>query len=50
MLLYDIFSAYQEIHTLCEQNGPLKRSLNLFWGNEFFKHVIEGKVDMKLSY
>ena len=43
------FSACQVIHTLCEQNQPLKRSLNLFWRKEFFKHVIEGKVDMKLS-
>ena len=43
------FSAYQVIHTWCELNGPLKRSLNFFCGNEYFKHVIDGKVDMKLS-
>ena len=44
-----LFSAYQVIHTWCEQKEPLKRSLNFFCGNEYFKHVIDGKVDMKLS-
>ena len=44
-----LFSAYQVIHTWCKQNEPLKRSLNLFCGNEYFKHVIDGKVNMKLS-
>ena len=44
-----LFSAYQVIHTWCEQNEPLKRSLNFFCGNEYFKYVIDGKVDMKLS-
>ena len=43
------FSADQVIHTCCEQNEPLKRSLNFFCGNEYFKHVIDGNVDMKLS-
>ena len=43
------FNAYQVIHTWCEQNEPLKRSLNFFCGNEYFKYVIDGKVDMKLS-
>ena len=45
----DLFSASQVIHTWCEQNEPLKRSLNFFSGNGYFKHVIDGKVDMKLS-
>ena len=49
MLFYDLFNAYQVIHTWCEQNEPSKRSLNFFSGNEYFKHVIDGKVDMKLS-
>ena len=44
-----LFSAYQVIQTWCEQNEALKRSLNFFSGNEYFKHVIDGKVDMKLS-
>ena len=44
-----LFSAYQVIHTWCEQKESLKRSLNFFYGNEYFKHVIDGKVDMKLS-
>ena len=44
-----LFKAYQVIHTWCEQNEPLKRSLNFFCGNEYFKYVIDGKVDMKLS-
>ena len=39
------FSAYQVIHTWCEQNEQLKRSLNFFCGNEYFKHVIDGKID-----
>ena len=43
------FSAYQEIHTWCTQNEPLKRSLNIICGNDYFKHVIDGKVDMKVS-
>ena len=43
------FNAYQVIHTWCEQIEPSKRSLNFFSGNEYFKHVIDGKVDMKLS-
>ena len=44
-----LFSAYQVIHTWCKQKEPLKRSLNFFCGNKYFKHVIDGKVDMKLS-
>ena len=44
-----LFNAYQVIHIWCEQNEPLKRSLSIFSGNEYFKHVIDGKVDMKLS-
>ena len=48
MLFLTLFSAYQVIHTWCEQNEPLKRSLNFFCGNQYFKHVIDGKVDMKL--
>ena len=44
-----LFSAYQVVDTWCEQNEPLKRSLNFFCGNEYFKYVIDGKVDMKLS-
>ena len=44
-----LFIAYQVIHFWCEQNEPLKRSLNFFSGNEYFKHVIDCKVDMKLS-
>ena len=44
-----VFSAYQVIHTCCDQSAPLKRSSNFFCGNEFFKHVIDGKVDRKLS-
>ena len=44
-----VFSAYQVIQTWCDQSEPLKRSLNFFCGNEFFKHVIDGKVDRKLS-
>ena len=44
-----LFSAYQVIQTWCEQNETLKRSLNFFCGNELFKHVIDGKIDMKLS-
>ena len=43
------FSAYQVTHSCCEQKEPLKRSLNFFCGNEYFKHVIDGKVEMKLS-
>ena len=43
-----LFSAFQVIHTWCEQNEQLKRSLNIFCGNEFFRHVIDGKVDMKI--
>ena len=49
MLLYDFFSAYQVIHTWCEQNEPLKRSLNNIFGNEIFKYVIEGRSDMEVS-
>ena len=45
MLFYDPFSAYQVIQTWCKQMGPLKRFLNLFCRNEYFKHVIDGKVD-----
>ena len=45
----NLFSASQVIHTCCEQNEPLQRSLNYICGNEYFKHVIDGKVDMKLS-
>ena len=48
-LFMALFSADQVIHTCCEQNEPLQRSLNYFSGNEYFKHVIDGKVDMKLS-
>ena len=44
-----LFNAYQVILICCVQNEPLKRSLNFFSGNEYFKHVIDGKVDMKLS-
>ena len=44
-----LFSAYQEIHIFCDYNEPLKRSLDFFCGNEYFKHVVDGKVDMKLS-
>ena len=44
-----IFSAYHMIRTWCEQNEPLKRSLNFFCGNQFFKHFIDGKVNMKPS-
>ena len=44
-----LFSAYQVVRTWFEQNEPLKRSLNIFCGNEYFKHVIDAKVDMKLS-
>ena len=44
-----LFSTYQVIDTWCDQNEPLKRSLNFFCGNEFFKHVIDGKVNTKLS-
>ena len=44
-----VFSAYQVIHTWCDQSKPLKRSLNFLCGNEFFKHVIDCKVDRKLS-
>ena len=43
------FSSYQVIQTWCEQNEPFKRLLNFFCGNEYFKHVIDGKVDIKLS-
>ena len=43
-----LFSAYQVIHTWFEQNEPLKQS-SIFCGNEYFKHVIDGKVDIKLS-
>ena len=48
MLFLTLFSAYQVIQTCCDYNEPLKRSLNFFCGNEYFKHVIDGKVDMKL--
>ena len=44
-----LFNAYQVIQTWCEQNEPLKRSLNFFCGNEYFKYVIDGKVVTKLS-
>ena len=44
-----IFQAYQEIYAWYEQNEPLTRSLNIFCKNEYFKHVIDGKVDIKLS-
>ena len=44
-----IFSAYHAIHAWCEQNKPMKRSLNYFCGNEYFKYVINSKVHMKLS-
>ena len=33
----------------CEQTELLKRSLNLYCGNQFFKHVFDSKFDMKLS-
>ena len=33
----------------CEQTELLKRSLNLYCGNQFFKHIIDSKFDMKLS-
>ena len=49
MLLYDHFSAYDIIYALCEQNKALKWSLNCFFGNEYVKYVIDGKVYMKLS-
>ena len=45
-----LFSAYQVIRTWCEQREPFKRSLNFFCGNKYFKHVIDGKVDIKISY
>ena len=44
-----IFSAYDIIHASCEQNNPLKGSLNEFCGNQYVKYVIDGKVYMKLS-
>ena len=47
---YYPFSACQVIHAWFEQGEPFQRSLNFFCGNEYFKHVIDGKVDMKLSY
>ena len=49
MPLYDHFSAYHIIQAGYEQNKPLKWSLNIFCGNEYFKYVIDGKVYMKLS-
>ena len=49
MILYDIFSAYRLIHAHCEQNKPLKWSLNYVCVNAFFKYVIDGKIYMKLS-
>ena len=49
MPFYGAFSASQVIHTWCEQNELLKRSLNFFCGNEYFKYVTDGKVDMKFS-
>ena len=48
-LCMTIFSAYVIIHTCFGQNEPLKRSLNYFCGNDYFKYVIDSKVDMKLS-
>ena len=44
-----LFNAYQVIHTCCEQNEPLKRSLNNFSWNESFKYFVEGRSDMKVS-
>ena len=44
-----VFSAYHAIHACCEQNKPMKRSLNCFCGNENFKYVIDSNVHMKLS-
>ena len=44
-----IFNVYQVIHILYEHNEPLKLSLSLFCGNEYLKHVIGGKIDMKPS-
>ena len=38
-----IFSAYDIIHACCEQDKPLKWSLNYFCGNEYVKYVIEAK-------
>ena len=38
-----IFSAYDIIYAWCEQNKPLKWSLNYFCGNEYVKYVINGK-------
>ena len=49
MLFMAFFSAYQVTQTFCEQNEPLKQSLNIFCGEKYFKHVIDGKLDMKLS-
>ena len=49
MLFFAFFSAYQVIHTWCEQKDPLKRSLNNFSGSEIFKHFVEGRSDMKVS-
>ena len=48
-LFMAFFSAYQVIHTCCEQIEPLQRSLNYFCGNESLKYFIDGKGDMKLS-
>ena len=32
-----LFNAYQVIHTWCEQNEPLKRSLNFFFWKRVFQ-------------
>ena len=45
----NFFRAYHVIHAFCEQNKPLKWSLNYICGNEYFKYVIDCKVYMKLS-
>ena len=49
MLFSGNFSVYRVIHAWFEQNEQLKQSLKVFYGDEFFKHVIDSKVDMKLS-
>ena len=41
-----LFSACQIIHTCYEQNERLKQSMNYFCAIEFFKYVINGKVDI----
>ena len=47
MLSYDLYSAYQVIHTWCQQNESSKRSMKLFFGNGYFNHNIGCKNDMK---